>query len=744
MKNSSFSIFLNIIFGFLLVGSISFSYIFGNFGGISIKELNDGYLLKKELRFSDLSASLQKRYIDRKKFKTKNSQNTPLKVFDDDGNPLFEDVEEFKEIVNSLKNRVTFLERQNIIISTDKSELLKIVAHEKSKNSTKQKALLSNNLEKINEAEQQHYKNISELTKKINDLQRENINLSQQLNKKDDSSKDMIDSVKKQINEQNNLAIDREEKLKKSYDIKFSTLQSENNSLIKQVKESTNKLKSQQSTTVLELAKKDQRITLLENKINKMLIDKNSMLTKNSQDILKIENYNSKKLEEFNNIIKNSSSEKDAIKEEYKKTLTRVEDKYKLLINSKKDEIQILTQKLSDEKQNSVIVLENSQKEILKNKKENTNKVSKITQKNKIKADELILKTEDLTQELKSLQSKEKRVLSELESKKIAIVLDKDKISQLQAKIKKLQSNERIVDDEVNGLVLQNEEKHNKNYKILNHKIAVLEMDVKSQQETKAKVVSNFNTKKTELINQLSSATDNNKKKDILIEELKKDISKVEKKKKELEQSEHEKLASIRQSFDDLKSSIDLREKNYESKIKTLKIDISNKDIELSQKHKDKKKLGQYVREITSLKKILKEMDSGKKVLKIRSTLEKLGKVECGDMVSGNFKISSTCKAKVEKFLNQYDNTYYFEVIPIIGTGGFASLNKVKRDGRLGIPDSEIKRLTRLSNIGLGRDRAKEGGWLIRDRFGDDVKISYTVYSIESKSKRGFVIRAYR
>jgi hypothetical protein len=171
---------------------------------------------------------------------------------------------------------------------------------------------------------------------------------------------------------------------------------------------------------------------------------------------------------------------------------------------------------------------------------------------------------------------------------------------------------------------------------------------------------------------------------------------------------------------------------------------MADKDSEIELRKKDKKKLGKYIREITALKKTITSLDSGKKVAKTAVKLQKLGKVECGDMVSGNFKISSTCKAKVDKFLSQYDETHYFEVIPIIGTGGFASLSKVQGDKRLGIPDSEIKRLTRLSNIGLGRDRAKEGGWLIRDKFGDDVKISYTVYSIEAKNKRGFVIRAYR
>jgi len=42
--------------------------------------------------------------------------------------------------------------------------------------------LLKQNMQQINDTEQQHYKNISELTKKINDLQRENIKISEDNN----------------------------------------------------------------------------------------------------------------------------------------------------------------------------------------------------------------------------------------------------------------------------------------------------------------------------------------------------------------------------------------------------------------------------------------------------------------------------------------------------------------------------------------------------------------------------------
>lgn len=744
MKNNSFLIFLNIMLALLFIGSLVFSYFFGNFGGISLKELNSGYLLKKELRFLDLPQEVQKKYINRDKSSSQIKETKIARVFDDEGNPLVEDMGELREVVTTLQERVAYLERENIIIETDKSELLKIVEHEKSKNSMEQKSLLSNNLEKINEAEQQHYKNISELTQKINDLHRENINLSQQLNQKEDNNRDKITLVKKQVEDEKKLYKQREMELADTYKSKSTSLNNENKSLKNKSEELNNELQSQRSIMVLELGKKDQKITLLQNKVNEMMIEKNSILTKNSQTVLQIERENSKKLQEFNNIVKNSSSEKEAIKEEYQKTLKRVKDKQNIILETQKNEIQMLTQKLAHEKQNILTMLTNSENALLKKDEESKIEIKNLTKKNKSRVNTLIEKIDDLNTQIITLEKSKKKVQSQLTSSDIVLATNRDRILQLQDKIKVLEKGERVLDEEVDELILKNEEKHNKNYKILNEKISKIEMKIKEEQKENIKTVATLDVEKTELINKLSNTLKENSKKDDEISKLKKDIKTVENKKSELELSEHDKLSKIRESFDELKASISLREKEYQKAKNELKADVIKKDEELQLREKDKEKLGKYIREITSLKKTLKEFENGKKIVKISNKLQKLGKVECGDMVSGNFAISSTCKTKVDKFLAQYDNTNYFEVIPIVGTGGFASLSKVQRDGRLGISDSEIKRLTRLSNIGLGRDRAKEGGWLIRDKFGDDVKISYTVYSIEAKNKRGFVIRAYR
>jgi len=778
-NNNSFSIFLNIVLGLFFIGSIVFSYFFGNFGGISIKELNDNYMIKDELSFKDLPQNIQKKYIDRDQLKLMdNSNETIKKAFDDEGNPLVieaEDADDFNKIVKSLQERIIFLEKENIFLSNDKDELLKIVEHEKSKNNTDQKSLVSNNLEKLNEAEQQHYENISQLTMKINDLQRENISLSQQINGKNDALKVRVEELEARLVDEKKKALVNQEKALESQKLKYSNLENEKKSLQEQLDVVRQNLELQKSNNTVYLGKKDQQITMLQDKINQLMMEKNNILIKNSQDALEMEKRNSKKLQEFSEIIKNNSLEKEAIKKGYLEAIEKLEKKYNTLVTEQKEEINSITVNLQKEKQNSITVLENSENMLLKKEVEYKKDLGKSREVIKI-----------LNNKVKSIEDENKALLSKLETQNTTISLGQDKVLQLQDKIKTLDKNDRNLDDEVRERVKINEEKHNINYKILNEKIANLEQELKTKNSSNSKNISALKNEKAELVRKINIAHDENTQKNQQIAKLKDEISMILKQKNNLELNENEKLTKIKKSFDSLQEDVIKQEKEYNNIVKKLKKDVNNqqaeysniinklkndienqeneysnivdglkkelvsKDTALLERAKDKEKLGKYVREITYLKKLLKTADNKVAIAKTNSLskkskkLVKVDSIECDDMNSGNFKISSTCKAKVDKFLNQYSENDFFEIIPIVGTGGFASLNLIKRKSKLGIADGEIERLTGLANLGLGKHRAKEAGWLIKEKFGDNAKISYTVYNIEAQNKRGFVIRVYR
>jgi len=145
------------------------------------------------------------------------------------------------------------------------------------------------------------------------------------------------------------------------------------------------------------------------------------------------------------------------------------------------------------------------------------------------------------------------------------------------------------------------------------------------------------------------------------------------------------------------------------------------------------------------IKKLKKRLSNSSKLNpKSKKKLIKLASVKCDNMNIGNFNIPSTCKKRVDNFLKKYNWTHFFEIIPIVGTGGFGTLNLIKKKSKLGIKDKEIDRLTGLANLGLGKYRAQEAGKLIKAKYGDFAKISYSVENIQAQGKRGFVIRVYK
>lgn len=123
--------------------------------------------------------------------------------------------------------------------------------------------------------------------------------------------------------------------------------------------------------------------------------------------------------------------------------------------------------------------------------------------------------------------------------------------------------------------------------------------------------------------------------------------------------------------------------------------------------------------------------------------LQVLESVTCTDMGTGVNALSSRCKNEIETLLKKYDDSYFFEVTPIIDTSGFASLKLIKNK-KVGIEDGEIDRISGLANIGLGKARAQAGGELILQHIGANAKISYALSPLEQDKSRGFLIKVYQ
>ncbi len=179
MRYSSFSLFLNFLLSLLIIFGSVIVYKRGNFDGISIKKLKKDYIAKKYIRFEDLPKSEQKKYINKDSLEQKSDTISNIDDMNIDLNSL-NSVEELRAIVRDLKNRILIVQNDNLLLSNDKAEISQMLVKAKDALKEQKKVLLSKNLEQMNEAEQQHYENISELTTKINDLERENIELLQE------------------------------------------------------------------------------------------------------------------------------------------------------------------------------------------------------------------------------------------------------------------------------------------------------------------------------------------------------------------------------------------------------------------------------------------------------------------------------------------------------------------------------------------------------------------------------------
>jgi len=366
----------------------------------------------------------------------------------------------------------------------------------------------------------------------------------------------------------------------------------------------------------------------------------------------------------------------------------------------------------------------------LQNKQTDKNKnlqIANLQDKNKQILNEKKMLIETNTQTLINLEKKHNDKLKKIkndieilqnENNKIKNQKSKEKIKNLNMKISDLKSTISTIKEEMgtnkNNSNLYIENLKNKNI-ALSNKLNDLNISYISMMKKEKKIKSDF---ANQFKNNEKKHNENYK---ILNEQIFKyqtTISNLKKSKNEYVKKEDKKISEIRDAFNELNSDVKKRESDYRKKLKKLKYEIKERELFYAKKYKN----------VTpnELKKL---------------TL--IAKIDCQDMPYGKAKTTKQCKQKVDKFLSKYDASYYFKIIPIVDNGGFASLKKLDARGNI-IPKKEIKRLTSLANLGLGKYRAVVGGKLVQEKFKDFAKISYAPNNMSIGKKRGFEIRVYR
>lgn len=782
-KTLSSSQWLNLFLGSLIVAGGIASYTLGNFDGVSFDELGENYIPKQDVKFSDLPLELQKRYIDKEATlaQSKEANNLELdRYVDDFGNIIPEEaltIQDLKRMIARLQKTLLFLHHDNFLITNDKDELLQKLEEQQTKHENEKKSWLDQNTLRLNEAEEQHFKNITELTLKLNELQKENVLLAQKANSESNTLKSEIQIQKaKQAEEeaktQKAIQLAREEE-----QAKFIPYEKNIAELKKQIVDLNETLRTQS----------EKEKTLLESKENEMN-RKAQLIEQYTQKLKEAEEKQQQEIQKHAQTKEQFKREQEQILAQHQEEL-RVKDEEMLKkIALEQEKTKQVSAELSSAKKHVDALILEGQKDF--------EKFKSYLEDEKKRYETLSLGTQE---QEKVAQKKIQQLEISLKEAATALNQKEAEAKALNEEISKLQILTKNIDQEVQKRVDEINKTHNKNYRIFNEKIAnfdrykqeLLEQLDQQLSEYKATAKENYDrmehqtkeltqanhalslqttTQEQELKtlraqlamlgeqNEKNQRTDMTKLKEAhealitLKENLKQKESLIESLHVKMQERENNATKSYAHELETVKAKLAISEKNrmdYEAKVLALQEEFKQKENTFNTLHvKLKEELKQ--KEMAYLDALKNKENDGSKSTRVTeakpSSVEKLryvDQISCADMGTGVNALSVTCKNNVQAFLAKYDRSYFFEITPIVDNGGFASLQMIKAK-KVGIEESEIDRISTLANIGLGKARAKAGGELVENYLGEGAKISYALSNIEQAKARGFQIKVYR
>ena len=481
-------------------------------------------------------------------------------------------------------------------------------------------------------------------------------------------------------------------------------------------------------------------------------------------------------------------------------TLLRAEIKnLKAQLEKKQSEFDKSSAKMQNENQNALKRLE-TQNDALKNEAQTSKakfenelkavaaETAKLKNENARLMSELGLKDSEIKRvssefnaQISSLQSSNKNQISSLEKE---LNVGKRKITELEASLeianKKAESKDNLkaVNDELNAanselnakIEKQSQDFEKESQKLL-AQIDALKIELENARQNAISAQNDHQAKIDELVEQSAKKDELLQKSDAKISELNESLIAQ----KELLADE---IAAGKKNIQNYKilnnkitALVDENLKSNESfkeQINELTNQIAKKDEEIAELKKQalneaqnlnqtKENLaktsaqrnlakGEVAQIMAKNEELMSENENLKKIIQLnfRAEVPKkvvfIASVECTDMSAGSDKPTQTCKNKVSDFLQSYNSNYYFEITPIVSRGNFIATSKVAKT----IPQDELEKIDSYANFGIGKERAKVAGEMIKDEFGDFSRISYSNDIITSEDKQGFIIKVYR
>ena len=436
--------------------------------------------------------------------------------------------------------------------------------------------------------------------------------------------------------------------------------------------------------------------------------------------------------------------------------------------------LEVQNEALKNEAQTSKAKFENELKtataEAAKLKNENARLMSELG----LKDSEIKRVSSEFNAQISSLQSSNKNQISSLEKELNA---GKRKITELEASLeianKKAESKDNLkaVNDELNAKIEKQSQDFEKESQKLLAQIDALKIELENARQNAISAQNDHQAKIDELVEQSAKKDELLQKSDAKISELNESLiaqkellaDEIAAGKKNIQNYKilNNKITALvdenlksNESFKEQINELTNQMAKKDEEIAELKKQALNEAQNLNQTKENLAKTsaqrnlakGEVAQIMAKNEELMSENENLKKIIQLnfRAEVPKkvvfIASVECTDMSAGSDKPTQTCKNKVSDFLQSYNSNYYFEITPIVSRGNFIATSKVAKT----IPQDELEKIDSYANFGIGKERAKVAGELIKDEFGDFSRISYSNDIITSEDKQGFIIKVYR
>lgn len=436
--------------------------------------------------------------------------------------------------------------------------------------------------------------------------------------------------------------------------------------------------------------------------------------------------------------------------------------------------LEVQNEALKNEAQTSKAKFENELKtataEAAKLKNENARLMSELG----LKDSEIKRVSSEFNAQISSLQSSNKNQISSLEKELNA---GKRKITELEESLeianKKAESKDNLkaVNDELNAKIEKQSQDFEKESQKLLAQIDALKIELENARQSAISAQNDYQAKVDELVEQAAKKDELLQKSDAKISELNESLiaqkellaDEIAAGKKNIQNYKilNNKITALvdenlksNESFKEQINELTNQMAKKDEEIAELKKQALNEAQNLNQTKENLAKTsaqrnlakGEVAQIMAKNEELMSENENLKKIIQLnfRAEVPKkvvfIASVECTDMSAGSDKPTQTCKNKVSDFLQSYNSNYYFEITPIVSRGNFIATSKVAKT----IPQDELEKIDSYANFGIGKERAKVAGGLIKDEFGDFSRISYSNDIITSEDKQGFIIKVYR